>query len=211
MAITIEHEYRSIDKGDWGDGPWQQEPDKVQWIDEATGLPCLAVRNSDMGHWCGYVGVPEGHPAYGLDYSAADTLVEEGEDGDGGLSVHGGLTFAGPCQEGDEATSICHVPAPGQPDKVWWLGFDCAHSWDIRPGHDALMARLGLPLLRMPPPPTSRLPREVYRTLGYVQDECARLARQLKALVSPVGTLRARVLGRARQDGLQPYLPDMQG
>lgn len=32
-------EYRTKDKSTWGDGPWQQEPDKKQWQDAATGLP----------------------------------------------------------------------------------------------------------------------------------------------------------------------------
>ena len=53
-------EYRTMDKSVWGPGPWQNEPDKRQWQDEATGLPCLIVRNS-MGALCGYVGVSEGH------------------------------------------------------------------------------------------------------------------------------------------------------
>ncbi len=37
-------EYRTVDKTGWGEGPWQSEPDKRQWQDEATGLPCLIVR-----------------------------------------------------------------------------------------------------------------------------------------------------------------------
>lgn len=36
-------EYRTIDKTAWGDGPWLNEPDKKQWQDVETGLPCLAV------------------------------------------------------------------------------------------------------------------------------------------------------------------------
>jgi hypothetical protein len=77
-------EYR-IDKSTWGEGPWQQEPDKLQFCDEATQLPCLIVRASVSGSLCGYVGVTEGHPAFGLKYDAVD------------VSVHGGLTFAGSC------------------------------------------------------------------------------------------------------------------
>lgn len=49
------------DKSDWGDGAWQSEPDKVQWRDEATGAPCLALRAEVTGAWCGYVGIPKGH------------------------------------------------------------------------------------------------------------------------------------------------------
>ena len=45
-------EYRTIDKSQWGEGPWQDEPDKIQWQDEETGLPCLIVRGH-MGFLCG--------------------------------------------------------------------------------------------------------------------------------------------------------------
>src|SRR4051812_13771303 len=60
-------EYRTIDKTGWGDGPWQSEPDKRQWHDEATGLACLIVRGP-MGALCGYVGLPPGHPWHGKEY-----------------------------------------------------------------------------------------------------------------------------------------------
>jgi hypothetical protein len=79
-------EYKTIDKSDWPRGPWDNEPDKMQWPDEATGLPCLVVRGP-MGSWCGYVGIPSTHPAYGKEYSA-DGLE---------LSAHGGLTFSDKC------------------------------------------------------------------------------------------------------------------
>ena len=42
-------EYRFVDKSDWDRGPWDDEPDKVQWQDVATGLPCIAVRNDTLG------------------------------------------------------------------------------------------------------------------------------------------------------------------
>lgn len=41
-----------IDKTTWGEGPWQHEPDRVDWYDEGTGLPCLMIRNA-IGAWCG--------------------------------------------------------------------------------------------------------------------------------------------------------------
>ena len=47
-------------------GPWDREPDKIQYEDPDTGYPCLVKRTS-LGHLCGYVGVPEGHPAHGHD------------------------------------------------------------------------------------------------------------------------------------------------
>lgn len=143
------------EKASWGPGPWANEPDKEQFADEATGLPCLIKRNQ-MGSLCGYVGVSEGHPWFGKDYS--DVPAE----------VHGGLTFADFCQEGDESRTICHVPGPGEPDRVWWLGFDCGHAWDLAPAMEATYRDLGL----MPP----RTPDSSYKTVAYVKAECARLA-----------------------------------
>lgn len=136
-------------------GPWHDEPDKVQWVDKATGYAALAVRNH-FGAWCGYVGIPEGHPLYGRDYDDVDNV-----------DVHGGLTYAAPCQEeAVEGHGICHIPEPGHPDNVWWLGFDCGHAFDYQPRW---------PVLDMP----HLHDGEVYRDLAYVQEECERLAAQL--------------------------------
>src|SRR5579884_1161092 len=108
--------WTTIDKSTWGPGPWQDEPDKEQWTDEATGYACLIKRNP-VGALCGYVGVPEGHPWHGSGYSpgysaenedelsAALKLLDE-------VEVHGGLTYADSCQEGPEEATICHVPGP---------------------------------------------------------------------------------------------------
>lgn len=160
-----ERVYTTVDKTDWGPGEWQSEPDKVQWKDEETSYPCLAKRGPG-GHWCGYVGVPPGHPAHGLDYDAVRDLFP-GWGEDGYLEVHGGLTYAGECQKGPEETSICHIPDPGEPDNVWWLGFDCAHSGDLVPKYGGeFRAAHG----------------ESYKPLTYVRAETARLARQLLSM-----------------------------
>lgn len=143
-------------KAEWGNGPWLNEPDKVQFPDEATGLACVA-RRAPGGHWCGYVGVAPGHPWYEKDYDAVD------------VDVHGGLTYAALCAE-DHELGVCHVPDPGEPDELWWFGFDCAHLYDLSPRHTAGDLERGW----------SADPAEIYRTLGYVKDECARLARQVK-------------------------------
>ena len=37
-------EYNNYDKSEWKQGEWQNEPDKVQFEDEATEYPCLIVR-----------------------------------------------------------------------------------------------------------------------------------------------------------------------
>ena len=148
-------EYKTIDKSDWGAGPWQSEPDKIQWRDEATGLPCLMVRA--RSHWCGYAGVPASHPDYGKGYD--DVPVD----------VHGGLTFADKCRPGAEDHSVCHVVEEGEDDNVWWLGFDCAHGGDMCPG------RPGFP----------QFGEEVYRDQAYVADQVANLAAQLKSRATP--------------------------
>jgi len=132
-------------------GPWVSEPDKAQWVDEATDLDCLIVRNR-MGALCGYVGLPPGHPYHGKDYDST---------GPDALEVHGGLTFAGSCnEEAPEGHGICHIPEPGRPAEVWWLGFDCAHAGDL------------VPQLTM-------FPTERYRTFDYVRGQCEQLAAQL--------------------------------
>ncbi len=152
--------YTTQDRTVWGSGPWDGEPDKVQWPDVVTGLPCLAVR-SHMGNWCGYVGVKEPHPLFNKPYQ--DTYDHD-------LNVHGGLTFSDSCDLGsDESEGICHVPGPGDTDRVWWFGFDCAHAWDVAPGMVEAFKNV-----------SSR--DATYRTLAYVQSQCADLALQLETM-----------------------------
>lgn len=229
-------EYRTKDRSEWGAGPWSNEPDKVQWQDEATGLPCLMVRNHS-GAWCGYVGVAEGHPLYGQGYSTRVprpasfdarqydesrtpiiAMVCESAKDDGlvslelAIDVHGGLTFADFCRShtredwerwckrmeesraeaaeypvGDaarrlrewahemtdfdawkakcQATGICHLPDDGEPDRVWWLGFDCSHAGDMSPAYQASYRFSG--------------GDDAYRDVEYVRREVAGLAKQI--------------------------------
>lgn len=175
-----------LDMTVWGEGPWSEEEiSKIQWEDTLTGMPCLAVR-SHFGNWCGYVGVTIDHPLYGIDYNECarrpqcpPQVSETGHtwwDCDhqpgGLLEVHGGITYSGECQNtGDPATGICHVPAPGDPENIWWLGFDCGHYDDTQPGLRAIVRALG--------GRGALFPGESYKTLVYVQAECATLCDQL--------------------------------
>lgn len=135
--------------------PWKNEPDHLVWTDQTTSLTCMIHRNP-VGALCGYVAVPPGHPLHGLAYNsdAADHIL-----------VHGGLTYSNPCVD-----PLCHVPAPGEPDDVWWFGFDCAHSGDYIPGYERHFD--ALPFLR----------DGTYRDVAYVQEECRLLALQLKGV-----------------------------
>lgn len=166
-------EYRFMDRTNWRSGLWDGEPDKVQWQDEETGLPCLAVRNGS-GAWCGYVGVAEGHPWFEQHY-------REHED----VEVHGGITFSDFCVERDKEHGICHIPDTGEPENVWWFGFDCAHSFDVMPQRDALLGMRdlmnGLVDGFLDLDSTLKGERDEYRTLAYVKSEVVRLAVQIKA------------------------------
>lgn len=157
-------EYRTVDKSGWPRrGEWDDEPDKVQWKDEATGLPCLIVRNGS-GALCGYVGMPVGHRWHGVDYDNVRFYdVPDGKyDSESYPDVHGGLTFAGACGHGKPETGICHIPGEGESDDVWWLGFDCAHAGDFCPAFERLGFGSG----------------DCYKAVSYVRGEVQNLARQ---------------------------------
>lgn len=141
-------------KENWGEGEWQNEPDRLEF--EHSGFPCLLLRNIAVtGSWCGYVALPPSHPYFEKSYDDID------ED----LEVHGGLTYNSHCQ-GD----ICHKPKTDESDNVWWLGFDCAHFGDLSPRLAALMDSLYSPFLPF---------NEHYKNLNYVKRETEKLAKQL--------------------------------
>ena len=143
-------------------GPWSIEPNSAEW--ESHGFSCCILRTK-LGHLCGYVGVPEGHPAYGTtgtvkvwkksdkptgNYLPGFGYIENGWEGEIGLNIHGGITFG---QKGDF-------------DDLWWLGFDCAHSGDLSPE-----------FLRGPK--VSFFTYGTYRDWNYVTGEINSLAKQL--------------------------------
>jgi hypothetical protein len=155
----------------WARGEWDEEPDRVEWADPKTGLPCLIVRGP-LGALCGYVGVPKDHPLYRVKKEALPDL-----------QVHGGVNYAKAC-----SFVICHAK---RNDPRWWIGFDCGHSRDLVPGFEPLMRRVDE---RMENLAGERL-REVlgsdtcdrlfgrhYCSVAYVQAECTGLAAQLAAM-----------------------------
>jgi hypothetical protein len=164
-------------------GPWDDEPDKIQWRDPETGLACL-VNRGPSGSLCGYVGVSQGHPLYGVDYSQhCPECVQKQEETEDYvycehtpetlLNVHGGITFASFCAEGEEEDRICHIVEPGEDDKVWWLGFDTAHAGDVCPAHLRLFEEI-----------EHRTARDwdTYKTVDYMKVQVAVLAAQLSIM-----------------------------
>lgn len=163
------------------EGPWLGEADKVSWIDPATGLECIMLRDNPRGFLSGYVGVNEGHPLFGWDHRALAV--------DLGIEVHGGLTYSQICDDGPspeprlirELQRICHVVVGEVPlrhatahragDGQWWFGFDCDHMYDVVPGDvrdRRSSAKTGIDA--------------EYRDDGYVVREIRNLAAQLAAI-----------------------------
>lgn len=150
-----EHRSKEIDRTDWDAGPWDDEPDHVEW--RHNGVPCMAVRNR-MGCWCGYAGVDPKHPYYGLGYSDVESI----------LDAHGGITYANGCSAG-----ICHVPTDGETDQIWWFGFDTAHYNDFMPASTAYPKRIpGWPK-------SNAMTDGTYRDMQYIYEETNQLADQL--------------------------------
>lgn len=140
------------DRSKWGSGPWDNEPDRIAFVDKETGYHCLMLRNHG-GAWCGYVAIPKTHRAAinsGLNY------------GDYAVDAHGGLTYADHCT-GDPNKGICHAVPHGEEDAVIWLGFDTAHLGDLAPGYDYSW-------------------QGTYRDEPYVRNQVLWLAKQIKAL-----------------------------
>ena len=139
-----------VDRSSWPRGPWEAEPDRLDF--RYAGLRCLLLRN-ERGVWCGYVGVPPGHPAY-----------EKGRNDLPGIHVHGGLTYAA---HGD-VRQVSRIRAAGEPLVLWWVGFDCAHHYDLAPGQT--LRSWGAAAARI---------AAMYRTLDYARAETERLAESL--------------------------------
>ena len=93
-----------IDRCSWGSGPWDTEPDLVEWTTQ-SGLYARILRHAS-GHWCGYVHVPNTHVLCEADLS--ETISQ--------FVVHGNVSY-------------CNRFAG-----KWWLGFDAAHYRDLVPG-----------------------------------------------------------------------------
>ena len=55
-------------RDNWGDGPWRDEPDRVEWVEPETGYRC-EIRRNHAGSLCGYVTVPDDHIWHGIEYS----------------------------------------------------------------------------------------------------------------------------------------------
>lgn len=164
------------------------------------GYRCVTTF-TDLGHRCGYVGVPEGHSLYGksTDSQVKVTLRELYEDekmnqiGNRGVwtllglpsdeddqvrlgtyfLVHGGITYA----KGGKGS---HHPVDSD---LWWFGFDCGHAGDC-PDYDLLEELFGDDEMVQYRLKDKWLYKNgEVRDLKYVEQECRNLVDQIIELV----------------------------
>lgn len=128
---------KSIDKRSWGHGPWEFEPDYVEF--KHCGFRCILLRFEHTGVWNGYVEVSDLHPWF---YQEVES------------NIHGGITWRGPIDE-IEAIPNCK-----------FVGFDCAHGFDLIPAMAKFMDLRKNPFY------------QEYRTIEYATREVKKLANQ---------------------------------
>jgi hypothetical protein len=184
-------------KPSWGPGPWQEEPDRVDFVH--AGLQCVILRNLHVsGTLNGYVGVPPSHPWWGKeeDECLATPQCEpshiSGVDGpfhrffppghkwwscdhriQSMVEAHGGVNWASPTIQ---STKQAHVD-------LWWFAFDTGHAGDFSPMMEATMREVYL----HQDPSGEQWARhkailrdfETYRELPYVRHELETLAEQI--------------------------------
>jgi hypothetical protein len=159
---------------------------------ESDGLPCVMIRH-DV--WCGYVGVGQDHPWFGLPYNAlvkpTPDMIKNRHPNDYGpvdllshvlsgkdpteeiqismaLRVHGGVTWT------DD-----HVPN-NKPDGYWYFGFDCGHAGDYSPLiANGLREAANFMSPEMIEKYRKLISKGVWRDRQYVVSECQFLAAQL--------------------------------
>lgn len=158
----------------------------VQYDGITTAGLRAVVLMTDMGHHCGYVGVPAGHPLHGANYndpcaalqpppqdapvgkrSMLAVFCAAGDDGrmnspEMVFDVHGGITYSGGSSD---------YPAPS--DGLWWFGYDCGHAGDS-PSPDFVASRRASGRHRY-----EGIPGSEFRDLPYCIAECESLAAQI--------------------------------
>lgn len=180
-TITALQLYHNPERKPGEDGPWNDEADKVAWVDEGTGLGCIILRQED-GTLSGYVGIDPEHPLFGFDAAAVPLGVSS--------AVHGGITYGRECElnrtelraKGNprqERYTVCHVTRTRwvqdyekvqttqdefEHADLWWLGFDTNHAGDLVPNDPYHTPRRS----------------DVYRDQAYVYENCVALAKRLK-------------------------------
>jgi|TARA_R100000049_G_C1957434_1_gene117840 hypothetical protein len=191
-TITALQVYHNPERKPGEEGPWNDEADKVAWVDSGTGLGCIILRQKD-GTLSGYVSVGLEHPLFGFDAAAVPLGISS--------QVHGGITYGRECEVNrterrakgkprQERYTVCHVTRTRwvqdyenvqttqdefEHEDLWWLGFDTNHVGDLVPNDRYHTARRS----------------DVYRDQAYVYENCVALAKRLKAVADRKAASRA--------------------
>lgn len=96
-------------KREWSRGEWDDEKDFDFWTDESSGYECGIIRNSTLGHLCGYVAFPLTHPQANKEIFDICT-----------------------CSDWNQVITFSDFSPKFGKDK-WTFGFDNAHLWDTSP------------------------------------------------------------------------------
>lgn len=169
LEDILMHELTSDEKLEaWGLGEWVEEADYCEF--DHKGYVGIVKRvyykhgngPIELGHFCGYVVIPKGHPWHGKDYGNLD------------CEVHGGLTYHESLQHFD-----------------YVIGFDCAHSGDICPGTAKIMQQSRKSIEERFPELNlhkTKLWEESYKNMDFVKEEIKKLVDQ--AIDAQEGTLK---------------------
>ena len=182
-SVTALQVWHNPERKPSGDGPWNDEADKIAWVDEETEFGCIILRQEN-GTLSGYVGVGADHPLFGFSDEAVPVGISN--------SVHGGVTYCKTCEVnrfkqeeyGDprvERYTVCHVTRTRvvrnyrtvqatkdefEHEDLWWLGFDTDHLGDYVPaGFDR-----------------NNRPDDVYRDQAFVYRQIVEFAKRLNAI-----------------------------
>lgn len=170
-------------------GPWDDEPDHLEF--RHAGFDCVIHRVPHGGHLCGYVGLPIGHPLFGVSegqpHASLSRLLNRDVSMDDigvfslvsaalksetpqptielAIHTHQGVTYV----SGSKPGSGVHRPrwesgrmVCGDISQRWWIGFDCSHYGDLRP--------------------RDQIGDGVYRDLQYVMRKVREMADQLASV-----------------------------
>lgn len=174
---------------------------KVEREFEHAGYKCVVVFQ-DMGHRCGYVGVPKESKLYGEHYTEK-LDIKMSEMYDKKIGKRGVITLF--CEELSDKEEMVRIDLyfdvhgsvnysnggenSDYPIKsnLWWFGFDCIHAGDKG---DYEYAMKLFPEQRERLESIIRIDKKIYGELGntedvirseeYVAEECKRLAEQIK-------------------------------
>jgi hypothetical protein len=115
MSNVIFIEFQS--KRNFPEGSWLSEPDICSWDHK---LPCLALRDMQLGIWKGFVAIDGYHPFYG---QCIDDLLNVPAALEIFFCVHGGLSMSG------------RLPAKYKKyaKNLWWIGMETSHGGDLMP------------------------------------------------------------------------------